>query len=404
MIFMEIDHKMKKLLKYLKGIKGRHTELVTVYIPSGYNISDVVSQLKNEQGTADNIKSKSVRKNVTSALEKIIRHLQLYRKTPDNGLALFCGNVSEKDGVDDIQLFPIEPPEPVRVKLYWCDQVFRMEPIEDIFKEKELYGIICLDKSEADVALLKGKKLESIVHMESIVPGKTRAGGQSAMRFSRIREGLKNDWLKRVGDAASKTFDAEDMKKNVIGILISGPGPIKDEFLKGDYVLQSVREKIIGTVDTGYTGDVGLDETVERGRDILKEASVTKEKDMVNDFFTHLQKAGAVVYGVHETMKALRMGAVSTLLLNENIPFEEVAYTCGCDNEEKTEIIRKGESIMCENCNQQARITSRKELVDLLEEEAKSFGVKIEYISEDTREGQQFKELGGIGGFLRYQI
>lgn len=400
----EIDHKLKKLLKYLKGIKGRHTELVTVYIPSGYSINDVINQLKNEQGTADNIKSKAVRKNVTSALERIIRHLQLYKKTPDNGLAVFCGNVSEKDGVDDIQIFPIEPPEPVRVKLYWCDQVFRMEPLEDIFKEKEIYGIICLDKSEADVALLKGKKLDSIVHMESIVPGKTRAGGQSSQRFSRIREGLKNDWLKRVGDAASKTFDDENMKKNVIGILLSGPGPIKEEFVKGDYLMQSVKDKIIGTVDTGYTGDVGLDETVERGRDILKEASVTKEKDLVNDFFTQLQKAGAVVYGIHETLKALKMGAVSTLLLNENIEYEEVTYKCGCDNEEKKEIVRKGEIIICEKCNQQGRVVNRKELVDMLEEEAKLYNTKIEYISEDTREGQQFKELGGIGGLLRYQI
>lgn len=400
---MEAKHKLKKLLKYLKSIRGRHTELVTVYIPSGYSINDVISQLKNEQGTAENIKSKQVRKNVTTALEKIIRHLQTYRKTPENGLAIFCGNISEKEGVADIEIFAIEPPEPLRVKLYWCDQLFRVEPLEDIIREKEIYGIINLDKSEADIALLKGKKIESIAHMDSIVPGKTRAGGQSSVRFARIREGLKNDWLKRVGETANRVFTEEDMRKNVIGIIVSGPGPIKEEFLKGDYLQQAVKDKVIGVVDTGYTGEVGLDETVERGREILKEASVTKEKDLVNEFFTQLQKSGPVVYGVSETIKALRMGALEILLVSDSVAYDQVKYSCGC-GEEKEEIVQRGESVFCEKCNQQARITERKELADALEDECQQYGTRIEFISEDTREGQQFKELGGIGGFLRFQI
>lgn len=96
------------------------------------------------------------------------------------------------------------------------------------------------------------------------------------------------------------------------------------------------------------------------------------------------------------------MGAVSTLLINENIEYEKVKYTCGCG--EKQEIVKKGETIICEACNQQARITERKPLSEAVEEECEQFGCKIEFISEDTREGQQFKELGGIGGLLRYQI
>src|SRR3989338_4332172 len=93
---------LKKLVKQLAAIKGRHTELVTVYVPAGYSLNEVATQLRNEQGTADNIKSKQVRKNVTTALEKILRHLTLYKSTPENGLALFCGNVSDAEGKDDI--------------------------------------------------------------------------------------------------------------------------------------------------------------------------------------------------------------------------------------------------------------------------------------------------------------
>src|SRR3989338_4631434 len=127
--------KLKKLIKMLDGIKGRHTELVTVYVPSGYSLHDISAQLRNEESTAENIKSKSVRKNVTTSLDKIIRHLQLYKKTPEHGLAIFCGNVSEKEGVSDIEIWAIEPPEPMRVKLYWCDQKFDVQQLKDMIAE-----------------------------------------------------------------------------------------------------------------------------------------------------------------------------------------------------------------------------------------------------------------------------
>src|SRR3989338_7242249 len=97
-------YRLKKLVEMLDGIKGRHTELVTVYVPAGYSLNEINTQLSQEQGTAENIKSKPVRKNVTTALDKIIRHLQLYKKTPENGLALFCGNISEKEGEDVTEL------------------------------------------------------------------------------------------------------------------------------------------------------------------------------------------------------------------------------------------------------------------------------------------------------------
>jgi peptide subunit release factor 1 (eRF1) len=45
-----------------------------------------------------------------------------------------------------------------------------------------------------------------------------------------------------------------------------------------------------------------------------------------------------------------------------------------------------------------------KDLADIITEKATSLGAKIEFISTDTREGIQFKELGGIGAFLRFKL
>ena len=57
---------LKKFVKELEQYRGRHTELVTVYVPSGYDINKIIGHLKQEQGTATNIKSTSTRKNGAS--------------------------------------------------------------------------------------------------------------------------------------------------------------------------------------------------------------------------------------------------------------------------------------------------------------------------------------------------
>ena len=84
--------KLKHFVKELETFRGRHTELVSVYVPSGYELTAVINQLQQEQGTASNIKSKVNRDNVIAALEKMIIHLKLVKRTPANGLMSFAGN------------------------------------------------------------------------------------------------------------------------------------------------------------------------------------------------------------------------------------------------------------------------------------------------------------------------
>ncbi len=357
---------LKKLVRQLDKIKGRHTELVSVYIPAGANLAEAINQLRTEGSTAENIKSKPVRKNVTASLDKIIRNLQLYKKTPENGLAIFCGNKSEKEGEADIDIWVVEPIEPLKTKMYWCDQRFVLDPLKDMVEEREIYGIICLDKSEADIALIVGKKIEPIVHFESIVPGKTRAGGQSSARFSRVREGLLHDWFKKIAEAANKIFQEHP---EVLGIIISGSGPIKEFFLREELLHDHITKKMLGVVDTSYTGEYGLHETLEKGSDILKEAAVTKEKKLLQRFFQELQKPhGLAIYGLDKTIEMLEKGTVDSVLLTEDISVQ----------------------------------VGGKDALEYFEEQVENYGSKLVTVSSDTREGNQFKELGGVGAMLRY--
>jgi len=357
--------------------------------------------LRQEVSLTQNVKSRTTRHNVLDALEKIINHLRVIGKTPENGLVVFCGNISEKEGQSDIELWSLEPPQPLSQKIYWCDQKFKLDPIKDMIREKEIYGLIVLDTSGADIGFLKGKKIILQKHIDSLVPGKTRKGGWSQQRYSRIREEAKHEHLKKTGEIATSILKQE---KDLKGILIGGPGPIKEKFNEGDFLDYQLKQKVLGVVDTSYIGDQGLQELVKRSENLLQEASVVKERKLMESFFEHLQKDdGLSIYGLEETKKAIESGAVDILLISEDFNWKRMKVKCQCGFQMELDT-KTGKEHKCPKCGGNMIIEIEQDLADILAKQAKELGSKVEIISSDSREGAQFAQLGGIGAILRYRV
>ncbi len=178
-----LRYRLKRNLDRLTAREGRGTELVTLYVPPGRQISEVVAMLNNEYGTASNIKSNTTRKNVQDAITRVTQRVKLFKKVPENGLVLFCGAIPQNGpGSEKIELYIISPPEPIQIYLYRCDARFHTEHLQEFLKEKETYGIIVLDSAHASFATVRGKKLDVVKQVTSGIPGKFRAGGQSQQR------------------------------------------------------------------------------------------------------------------------------------------------------------------------------------------------------------------------------
>lgn len=175
---IKTKHKLKKLVRELDSIRGRHTELVSVYLPQGYDINKAISHLSEEQGTASNIKDSRTRKNVQDSLEKAVRTLRLYKRIPENGIAIFAGNASSDESKVDIKVWTLEPPEPFRQRIYRCDQTFKTDLIKELMEYKEVFGLVVMDRREATIGILKGPRIDVLASEDSIVPGKFKAGGQ----------------------------------------------------------------------------------------------------------------------------------------------------------------------------------------------------------------------------------
>ncbi len=355
-------YELKKFVKELEQYRAMHTEFVTVYVPAGYDMNKIINHLAQEQGTATNIKSSSTRKNVIDALERMIQHLRLYKQTPKNGLVAFSGNVLAREGKSDVKVWSMEPPMPMNMRIYKCDKNFELELLRDMMESKEIYGLIVMDKRDATIAMLKGKTIVPLMKTHSHVPGKFKAGGQSAQRFEQNRELAAKAHFKKVAEYVKEQFLG---RKELRGILVGGPGPPKYEFAEGDFLTGDIKKKILAIKDLSYTEEFGLQELVEKSQDVLAADEISVEKKIMGRFFETLaKKPGMVSYGDAEVRKVLAMGAVEIVLLSESLDDS---------------------------------------IIDEFEEIAKKYGTEVKLVSTETREGVQLREIGKIAAILRYE-
>jgi peptide chain release factor subunit 1 len=267
------------------------------------------------------------------------------------------------DGRESLEVWAIEPPKKLKVKIYRCDQTFVLDPLKEMLETEEVYGLMIIERNEATIGILDGKHIKVLQHMTSGIPGKTRAGGQSSQRFSRIRESMAKEFFKRVADAMKQHFFEN---KKLKGILIGGPIPTKEEFLEQGQLVTALKEKVIAVKDLGGTEMHGLQELVGLCQDVLAEQEITKQKQILDDFFTKLAKEpNKVSYGMAEVEDRLNRGAVEKLILSKSLPKEKIKFLEGLANASSSE---------------------------------------IHLVTNETAQGVQFDNLGGVGGILRFEI
>jgi len=394
------EFELMRELRNLKKMRGNGTELISLYIPPSYPIAEVTNKLRDEVGQASNIKSKTTRLNVQAAIEKIIQYLKLFREPPKNGIAIFCGNLSKKPGVQDIQLFSMEPPAPINVQLYRCDSVFFLEPLEDMLKIKESYLLLVIDGKEATIGILKGKHIEVKRKLSSFAPPKTHKGGSSAARYQRIVSERVEDYYKRVAEAVNEIYLQN--QKEIKGLVVGGPGPVKEDFLKQKSLHYQL--KVLGVYDVSYTDESGLNELLNKTFDIFKEQEAIKEREIMQRFLQEIaENKGKAVYGIKEVEKALKERRVEVLLISEEFDIFKVTYKCKKCGEEFEDYEEDGNRKEVHSCGGELQVLKEEDAMDLLIDEALKSGAEIEIISTESQEGKELLfGFGEVGALLRY--
>ena len=402
----------QRMLEQLENLQGRGTELVSVYVPPGKQVSEVMNDLRNEWGTAVNIKSKTTRKNVQDALTKVMERLKLFKTIPPTGVAIFAGNIASNQlGVGDMQTFVIVPPEPISIYYYRCEHQFLLDPLFNMLTAKDIYGLVVIDSKEAIFGFLKGNRTEIIKEYSSGVQGKTRAGGQSSRRYERLRDMHLNEWYIRLGGYFTEHFRGVPGLK---GMIVGGPGPTKEDFINGNYLHYELKDKVLAQIDTGYTGPEGIKELVNRSRDIMKDARYYEERKNVQEFLKHLgADDGLGTYGEQEIFQALKGQNVQLLLISENVRrtlFRLKCKACGhmenkvVDNDKVVDFESNLSSFKCLKCGGEVELLEKKDLIEALIEMAEAANARVELISGNTEEGDMLiRSFGGLAAVTNYR-
>jgi len=318
--------KVKKLIKNLTSARGNGTSMISLIVPPGDQISRVNKMLSDEYGTASNIKSRVNRLSVLGAITSTQQRLKLYSKCPKNGLVLYCGTVVSDEGKERRVNIDFEPFKPINTSLYLCDNKFHTEALNELLMDDEAFGFIIMDGNGSLYGTVQGSNREILhkfrlvmrgprclsspifllsncvvrccsTHMHYItctifstppttppspnpptqpphptpsrvysvdLPKKHGRGGQSALRFARLRLEKRHNYVRKVAELATHFFiDQTTSKPNVQGLILAGSADFKAELARSDLFDPRLLKAVIKTVDVSYGGENGFNQAIE---------------------------------------------------------------------------------------------------------------------------------------------
>ncbi|XP_042235260.1 eukaryotic peptide chain release factor subunit 1 isoform X1 [Homarus americanus] len=402
--------KIKKLIKSLEMARGNGTSMISLIIPPKDQIARVSKMLADEFGTASNIKSRVNRLSVLSAITSVQQRLKLYTKVPPNGLVIYCGTIVTEEGKEKKVNIDFEPFKPINTSLYLCDNKFHTEALSALLADDNKFGFIVMDGNGALFGTLQGNTREVLHKFTVDLPKKHGRGGQSALRFARLRMEKRHNYVRKVAETAVQLFISND-KPNIAGLVLAGSADFKTELSQSDMFDPRLQGKVIKLVDVSYGGENGFNQAIELAAESLANVKFIQEKKLIAKYFEEIsQDTGKYCFGVVDTLKALECGAVEILICWENLDLvryvlknhqsgeETILHLTPEQEKDKTHFTDKATGVELE-------LVDSMPLLEWLANNYKSFGATLEIITDRSQEGSQYvRGFGGIGGILRYKV
>ncbi|KDQ59599.1 hypothetical protein JAAARDRAFT_126635 [Jaapia argillacea MUCL 33604] len=402
--------KVKKLIKSLDSARGAGTSMISLIIPPKDQISRVSAMLTQEYGTASNIKSRVNRLSVLAAITSTQQRLKLYNRVPPNGLVLFVGTILTDEGKEKKVSFDFEPHKPINTSLYLCDNKFHTEALQELLESDSKFGFIVMDGNGTLFGTVAGNTREVIHKFTVDLPKKHGRGGQSALRFSRLRDEKRHNYVRKVAELAVQHYISAD-RVNVTGLVLAGSADFKTELSQSDMFDPRLAAKVIKVVDVSYGGENGFNQAIDLAAEALANVKFVQEKKLIQRYFDEIsQDTGKYCFGVDDTLKALELGAVETLIVYENLDITRYVLRNAASDiiiihankeqeKDREKFFDKSTGLEMEQ-NEEPQ-----PLLEWFAEKYREFGATLEFVTNRSQEGAQFvKGFGGIGGLLRYKV
>jgi peptide chain release factor subunit 1 len=399
--------RVKKLIDGLEKARGNGTSMISLIIPPRDQIARISKMLTDEYGTASNIKSRVNRLSVLNAITSTVQKLKLFTRVPANGLVVYCGTILTEEGKEKKVNYAFEPHKPINTSLYLCDNVFHVEALKSLLESDDKFGFIIMDGSGTLYGTLSGNTREILYKFTVDLPKKHGRGGQSSVRFARLRLEKRHNYVRKVSEVATQLFIKDNMP-NVTGLILGGLADFKNDLNNSDMFDPRLKKVVIQIVDCSYGFENGFNQAIELASETLSNVKFIQEKRLISKFFEEIAlDTGRVSYGVKESLYALENGAVHTLIVFENLDITR--YVMGSGDKEKIVYLRPDQLTDTEHYKdkdgQNYEIKDSQLLVEWFAENFKKFGATLQFVSDKSQEGSQFVQgFGGVGGLLRYKF
>jgi peptide chain release factor subunit 1 len=279
--------KIKKLITSLQRARGNGTSMISLILPPKSQISLTAKMLSDEYGTASNIKSRVNRLSVLTAITSAQQRLKLYNRCPENGLVIYCGEVVTDEGKIRKISIDFEPFRPINTSLYLCDNKFHTEALTELLQDDAKFGFIVMDGNGSLYGTICGNARE-ILHKFSVdLPKKHGRGGQSSVRFARLRVEARHNYVRKVSEMATSLFIKDD-KATIAGLVLAGSAEFKQQLTSTELLDPRLVDKIVKVVDIAYGGENGFNQAIELDAESLANVKLVQEKKLINKYFDEI--------------------------------------------------------------------------------------------------------------------
>ncbi|KAI7863614.1 peptide chain release factor eRF1/aRF1 [Spinellus fusiger] len=403
--------RMRQISKELHELRGNLKTMISLIIPSGEDIYEVNKLISEKCATAKTLKCRKKCVLVQNVLSSVQTCLKEYKKTPDNGLIVYCGVVSLKGNREkDINVF-FEPHLPIYTSLYSCDSEFHTEAMEKLYNVDGSLGYIVVAGGSCLFGLLSGDTRDVLYELHVELPKKNGYGGNAASRIARSREERRQLYMKKICELASDYFILNN-KSVVNGVVLAGLGNIKSELCQSHHLDARLQAIIVKTVNVKCGGKAGFYQAIALTNELRSDEKLTKTVQLLREFEEEtLQDNDKFFYGILETVRLLKKGNVKTLFV-----WNDLMYTrCVLRDSYRPERIfyypkEQDETLsslsMSEKIEREIgmKVFQKSPLVEWLVEFCKNTGTTIHFITLRSEEGRRFIEkFHGLGGLLYYK-
>lgn len=400
--------KIKKLIQTLEEARGNGTSMISLILPPKDQISRVSKMLGDELGTATNIKSRVNRLSVLGAITSVQQRLKLYNRVPTNGLVIYCGTIVTAEGKEKKVSIDFEPFKPINTSLYLCDNKFHTEALKELLESDEKFGFIVMDGNGCLYGVLAGNH-RTILHKFSVdLPKKHGRGGQSALRFARLRLEKRHNYIRKCAELATTMFITND-RPNVSGLVLAGAAEFKSKLHTSELFDPRLAACVVKVVDVSYGGENGFSQAIELSAESLSNVKFVREKKLLTKYFSEIaQNTELYCFGFKDTLHAMEAGACSTVIVYENLDL--MRFTVKNNEGGETIIILNKEqqentSNFLDKDGKEMEVIEKVLLLEWLASNFNEYGTMLQFVSNRSEEGSQFcKGFGGVGGLLRYPV